>query len=434
MSAKYGKHYRRARRRSGAHPGQADGPELGGRVCVRRRQLEAAGAVPDPRQRGGLVLRQRAATDDREREVRRGLPGRDAAQTVRTIVEVSDAGRAPKNDPAVFALAIAAATGMRPWRWRPCRRSAGSAPTCSPSPRPSRSCAAGARRSSGASPPGTTTERPASWPTRSPSTSGARAGRTATCSASRTRTRPTRRTRRSTEGRRRPRGLGPREVKRGESMASYPDVSADLPAILGATEAAKKATTTAEIIGLIRDHDLPRECIPTEHLNAPEVWEALLEKMPMTALVRNLAKMTAVGLLRPGSAAARLVVRPAGRCGVPAQVSAAPVAILIAPKTYAGQGAQGEALLGAGLVVVDALDAAFYQAFANVEPAGKRTLLALDVSGSMTCGGIAGSSLTPREASAAMAMVTAKTEPSYRSSPSRRPRGYGGQWGGGTPG
>ncbi|HWD41638.1 MAG TPA: vWA domain-containing protein, partial [Fimbriimonas sp.] len=59
-------------------------------------------------------------------------------------------------------------------------------------------------------------------------------------------------------------------------------------------------------------------------------------------------------------------------------------------------------------------DAAFYAAFGNVEPAGKRTLLALDVSGSMAYGEIAGvPGLTPRDASAAMALVTAATEPSY---------------------
>lgn len=33
--------------------------------------------------------------------------------------------------------------------------------------------------------------------------------------------------------------------------------------------------------------------------------------------------------------------------------------------------------------VVDALDAAFYASFGTVEPAGKSTMLALDVSGSM---------------------------------------------------
>jgi 60 kDa SS-A/Ro ribonucleoprotein len=64
--------------------------------------------------------------------------------------------------------------------------------------------------------------------------------------------------------------------------------------------------------------------------------------------------------------------------------------------------------------VVDALDAAFYTAFGNVEPAGKRLLLALDVSASMTSGWVAGvPGLSPRDASAALALVTAATEERY---------------------
>jgi 60 kDa SS-A/Ro ribonucleoprotein len=64
--------------------------------------------------------------------------------------------------------------------------------------------------------------------------------------------------------------------------------------------------------------------------------------------------------------------------------------------------------------VVDALDAAFYTAFGNVEPTGARLLLALDVSGSMTVDTVAGvPGLTPRDASAALALVTAATEPDY---------------------
>jgi 60 kDa SS-A/Ro ribonucleoprotein len=59
---------------------------------------------------------------------------------------------------------------------------------------------------------------------------------------------------------------------------------------------------------------------------------------------------------------------------------------------------------------IDALDAAFYATFKNVEPCGKPVLLALDVSGSMGCSNIAGSCLTAREASAAIALVTAATE------------------------
>lgn len=49
----------------------------------------------------------------------------------------------------------------------------------------------------------------------------------------------------------------------------------------------------------LAEHDLPREAIPTEKLNELAVWEALLEKMPMTAMVRNLGKMTSIGLLKP---------------------------------------------------------------------------------------------------------------------------------------
>ena len=60
--------------------------------------------------------------------------------------------------------------------------------------------------------------------------------------------------------------------------------------------------------------------------------------------------------------------------------------------------------------MIDALIAAFYTAFQAVEPTGKRLLLALDVSGSMAAGRGAGSSLTPREASVAMALMTAATE------------------------
>jgi 60 kDa SS-A/Ro ribonucleoprotein len=90
-----------------------------------------------------------------------------------------------------------------------------------------------------------------------------------------------------------------------------------------------------------------------------------------------------------------------------------PVNILIAARTYAS----GRSMRGSGewtpkRQIIDALDQAFYAAFATIEPADKRTLIALDVSGSMTWHPIAGMPLTPREASAALALVTLATEPS----------------------
>jgi 60 kDa SS-A/Ro ribonucleoprotein len=83
-------------------------------------------------------------------------------------------------------------------------------------------------------------------------------------------------------------------------------------------------------------------------------------------------------------------------------------------RTYAqGRGDKGSLAWEPVPQVIDALNAAFYTAFQNVEPTGKRLLLALDVSGSMSMGRVAGTALTPREAAAALALVTAATEVNY---------------------
>jgi 60 kDa SS-A/Ro ribonucleoprotein len=80
----------------------------------------------------------------------------------------------------------------------------------------------------------------------------------------------------------------------------------------------------------------------------------------------------------------------------------------------AGRGVRGRGEWTPVTQVVDALDAAFYATFGNVRPAGRRVMLALDVSGSMGSGYVAGAvGLTPRDASAAMALVTAASEPSH---------------------
>lgn len=165
---------------------------------------------------------------------------------------------------------------------------------------------------------------------------------------------------------------------------------------------------------LIRTHDLPREAVPTALLNAPGVWQALLERMPMTALLRNLGKLTAVGVLAPFSPGLELVLAALRDVDRVRRARLHPLAILIALRIYAqGHGDRGSLKWEPVPQVIDALHAAFYAAFASVVPSGKRLLLALDVSGSMSWGRVAGSALTPREASAALALVTAATEPHW---------------------
>jgi 60 kDa SS-A/Ro ribonucleoprotein len=211
--------------------------------------------------------------------------------------------------------------------------------------------------------------------------------------------------------------LGEREVKRkvrGEDrVAKYGAVGA-LPKLIGAFEQAKRATSAGEIVKLIGEFDLPREAIPTQCLNDAVVWEALLERMPMTAMIRNLGKMTSVGLIQPFSEAAKSIVRKLSDEAALKRARIHPLAVLIAEKVYAqGRGDKGSLTWKPVPQIIDALDEAFYATFQNVEPCGKPMLLALDVSGSMGGGSVAGSCLTPREASAAMALVTAATEREY---------------------
>ncbi len=180
--------------------------------------------------------------------------------------------------------------------------------------------------------------------------------------------------------------------------------------LIEAVERLKTAVAKAAA-DIIRNDRVPREAVPTELLKEPLVWEALLEDMPMTAMIRNLATMTKIGLIGPGSEAAQKVAFRLADADRLRNARVHPMALLIALRTYAsGHGLKGEGTWAPVPGVIDALDAAFYTAFENVEPTGKRYLLGVDVSGSMGWTGVAGSPLTACEAATAMAMVTVASE------------------------
>jgi 60 kDa SS-A/Ro ribonucleoprotein len=189
--------------------------------------------------------------------------------------------------------------------------------------------------------------------------------------------------------------------------------------LIDAFERAKHTEDVKELVKLIGDYGLTREMVPTQMLTKAEVWEALFQKMPLGAMVRNLGNMSKCDLLKPLSETAKETCARLTNQEALKKARLHPLQLLVALNTYkGGQGVRGKGNWTPVPKVLDALEEAFYLSFDNIEPTGKRFLLCLDTSGSMTWGwwggqggGLAGMpGISPRIGSAVMAMVTARTE------------------------
>jgi len=205
-------------------------------------------------------------------------------------------------------------------------------------------------------------------------------------------------------------------------VKGWPDVGSE-PHPLGAVrlvwayERAKKANR-AELLSLIHMYRLPREAIPTKWLTDEAVWSALLPHSGLTAILRNLGNLTRLGVLNEDRASINTTLDICRRLRSENALESeriSPLSIFVALTTYA----QGHGVRGAGEWkpiprIIDALNDAFHKAFQQVKPTMKRIVLAIDVSGSMSDGEIAGMpGMPPIAAAAAMAMLTAATEPAY---------------------
>ena len=184
------------------------------------------------------------------------------------------------------------------------------------------------------------------------------------------------------------------------------------PALIEGFVKAQEATAARVWARLVRDYRLTWEMLPDAALAEPEVWSALLDVgVPMTALMRQLPRLTRLGLLPALGGRTKEVCSQLTDADRLRAARVHPISVLVAQRTYAsGVSHRGTARWKPTTRVADALDAAFYAAFGAVEPSGRRTMLAVDVSGSMTMP-ISGMGLTAREASAALALVQLATEP-----------------------
>jgi len=195
-----------------------------------------------------------------------------------------------------------------------------------------------------------------------------------------------------------------------------------LPEIIAAhEEAMKMEKSSPRLLDLIREYKLPWEAIPTWVKKDPAVWEVMLPDMGLTALIRNLGAMTAYGTLKPLGPSVRTVVERLADQDELQKARIHPFNVLVAQAAYnsgasvAGQRRrrtddESEPLSWKPIPkVADALEEAFYLSFKTIEPSGKRTLIGLDVSGSMSSP-LMGSPLEVCAGAAAMAMTVMRTE------------------------
>lgn len=160
-----------------------------------------------------------------------------------------------------------------------------------------------------------------------------------------------------------------------------------------------------------------REHLPTQFLNKVTVWEALLVDMPMTAMIRNLGKMTSMGMFNDGSKNTQIVVKALNNENRLRSARVHPMKILLALLVYKeGKGEKGNLEWEVNIEIKDALNSAFYKCFKTPIIASnyrieKKFMLCIDISDSMTWRGCVGCpSITPALASIAMAMVTWNVE------------------------
>jgi 60 kDa SS-A/Ro ribonucleoprotein len=185
------------------------------------------------------------------------------------------------------------------------------------------------------------------------------------------------------------------------------------------------ATSNSEVISTLQRYtNLPWETIPTQFLKEPEVWKTLFHngQLKGQALVRQITRLSKIGAFND-MVFTRELASMLTDSDMIAKTRLHPIQYLLAHVTHTeGQlnrneygwfGSQRNKTWVTNPVIADALDAGFHASFKNITPADKRTLLALDVSGSMSSDAI-GIDLSCAMVSAAMAMVTARTEPWYQ--------------------
>lgn len=201
-------------------------------------------------------------------------------------------------------------------------------------------------------------------------------------------------------------------VKGAEAMAQ----GEKIPKLVIDFEYLKRAETSKDVVRLIESNsDISWELIPTQFLKDQDVLMALLPNMGLTAVIRQLGKLTASGVIAPLSAGSKLVIDKLSNAEALKAQRVHPITLLQAFKQYqAGRGEKGSLTWAADQRVLDTVNDAFYASFSNVEDTGAGILMGVDCSGSMFGASVNGSpNLVAAEVAAVMALAILKNQKNY---------------------
>lgn len=189
-----------------------------------------------------------------------------------------------------------------------------------------------------------------------------------------------------------------------------------VPQVLIDFEYLKRAETKSQVLKLVEGNDLLTwEMVPTQFLNDKDVLMALVKNMGLTAVIRKLGALTAHGVISPLSEGSKLVISKIADADAIKAARVHPITILQAMKQYTkGRGEKGSLAWTPDQRVADALDNAFYSAFGNATPNDDNYLIGVDCSGSMFGATVNGSpNLTAAEVAGVMALACVKNQKNY---------------------
>jgi 60 kDa SS-A/Ro ribonucleoprotein len=210
------------------------------------------------------------------------------------------------------------------------------------------------------------------------------------------------------------------------------DAIDDLRAIEG-FKLVQQAKTVEDVHNVLREYEMISwEMIPTQFHKDLSVWKRIFANGQLRgqALIRSITRLARIGAFQDMQFAAAYAGQLTNGALIE-QTRLHPINFLNAAVVYAeGQIDRNDAWAGrkktwtTESVILDALNEGFHKAFKSVVPANKRTMLAIDVSGSMSAQAN-GLDLSCAQVSAAMAMTIARTEPAHIIRGFTRGDGYG---------